>query len=108
MLTRPYAPLPFATAAISFVLGAALTWAVAEAVRRVRAHPGPISDDIVLERVRARVANIVAQPGAVQVSVENGVVRLAGDVPAEERDQLLTQLLWLPGVVRLRNALGTG
>jgi hypothetical protein len=26
-------------------------------------------------------------------------------VPAEERDALLTQLLYMPGVVRLRNAL---
>jgi hypothetical protein len=108
MPSRSYAPLPFAAAAISFALGAALTWAVAEAVRRVRTHPGPISDDIVLERVRARIANIVTQPDALEISVENGVVRLAGDVSAEERDQLLTQLLWLPGVVRLRNALGTG
>jgi osmotically-inducible protein OsmY len=108
MFARTHSPLPFATAAISFAIGAAITWALAEAVQRMRASPGPISDDIVLERVRTRVAHLVTHPDAVEVTVENGVVRLAGDVTAEERDQLLTQLLWLPGVVRLRNALGTG
>jgi osmotically-inducible protein OsmY len=56
--------------------------------------------------VRTRVAEIVSEPEAVQVTVENGIVRLAGEVPAEERDELLTQLLYMPGVVRLRNALG--
>jgi hypothetical protein len=103
-----FAPIPFAAAALSFAVGAALPWAIAEAAHRVRARPGPISDHIVLERVRARVAHIVTRPDAVDVTVENGIVRLAGDVSPEERDQLLTQLLWLPGVVRLRNALGTG
>jgi hypothetical protein len=109
MFTRSgHTPLPFATAAISFAIGAGLTWMLVEAVERLRAQPGPISDPIVLEHVRERVASIVSRPDAVEVTVENGVVRLAGDVSAEERDQLLTQLLWLPGVVRLRNALGTG
>lgn len=108
MFARTSTPLPFATAALAFAAGAALTWAIAEAVRRKSAAPAPISDEVVLERVRERVAHIVARPGAVEVSVENGIVRLAGEVPPEERDQLLTQLLWLPGVMRLRNALGTG
>lgn len=102
-------PIPFATAAASFALGAGLTWAVWELMQRMRSRAhGPISDEVVLERVRARIAEVVAQPHAVDVSVENGVVRLAGDVSPEERDQLLTQLLYMPGVVRLRNALGTG
>lgn len=99
--------IPFATAAVSFTLGAALTWAIAEAMERMSDRPGPLSDDVLLERVRTRVAYIVTRPDAVEVTVENGVVRLSGDVSPEERDQLLTQLLYLPGVVRLRNALGT-
>ncbi|MEJ6023322.1 BON domain-containing protein [Ramlibacter sp. PS4R-6] len=107
MFARSSSPLPFAATALSFALGAALVWSVDAAVRRARARTGPISDDIVLERVRERVATIVSRPEAVEVSVENGVVRLAGQVPPEERDQLLSQLLWLPGVIRLRNALGT-
>jgi hypothetical protein len=108
MLSRRAPPLPFATAAASFALGALCTWAAYAAMQRMRMPPGPVSDDIVLERVRSRAAQILSNPDAVEIDVDNGVVRLAGDVPAEERDQLLTQLLWLPGVVRLRNALGTG
>jgi osmotically-inducible protein OsmY len=76
-------------------------------IRRMRSGPGPISDDIVLQRVRSRVGELVSQPDAVEVSVDNGVVRLAGHVPHEERDALLTQLLAIPGVVRLRSALSS-
>ncbi|HUR90691.1 MAG TPA: hypothetical protein VMZ74_16520 [Ramlibacter sp.] len=89
----------------SFAFGALVTWLVAEAVTRMRAHPGPISDDIVLQHVRARVGQIVADPQTVHVTVDNGTVRLSGEVPAEIRDELLTQLVYMPGVVRLRNAL---
>jgi len=107
MSTRSTPSLSFAAAVGSFALGAACTWAAHEAMQRMRARPPSVSDDVVLERVRARVAEIVSRPGSIDIGVENGVVRLAGDVTAEERDQLLSQLLWLPGVVRLRNALGT-
>jgi len=89
----------------SFALGALCTWLAAEAMERMRRLPGPVSDDIVRERVRERVAQVVTAPQAVQVTVENGVVRLAGELSAEERDALLSQLVYMPGVVRLRNAL---
>lgn len=108
MLARSPARLSFAAAAASFAVGAALTWVVAESVRRLRLRPASVPDDIVLGRVREQVSRIVARPDAVEVSVENGIVRVAGEVPPAERDHLLTQLLQLPGVVRLRNALGTG
>jgi osmotically-inducible protein OsmY len=101
---NPYAA--WMNVAAAFAFGATLAWLASEAALRIRRAPGPISDDIVLERVRTRVAEIVSEPEAVQVTVENGIVRLAGEVPAEERDELLTQLLYMPGVVRLRNALG--
>jgi broad specificity phosphatase PhoE len=90
----------------AFAFGAAIAWLAGWAIDHLRPGPGPISDDIVLRRVRARISELVSRPDAVAVSVENGVVRLAGEVPAEERDTLLTQLLYMPGVVRLRNALG--
>jgi len=109
MLHRMYRPapaLPWLGVAGAFALGAGATCLIAWAVQRMRPGPGPISDDIVLERVRQRVAELVSQPDSIDVSVENGVVRLAGHVPPEERDSLLTQLLYMPGVVRLRNALG--
>lgn len=110
MFVRRQRPaLSFANAAMSFALGAALTLSVHEAMRRarLRSRTKPVADDVVLENVRSRAAEILSDPRAVRISVENGIVRLSGHVPAEERDRLLTQLLWLPGVIRLRNALGT-
>jgi osmotically-inducible protein OsmY len=102
---NPYAA--WMNVAAAFAVGAALAWMAGTSARRLRRTPAPISDDIVRERVRARVGEIVSRPDAIEVTVENGVVRLAGEVPAEERDELLTQLLYMPGVMRLRNALGT-
>ena len=98
-------PAQWLNIAASFAVGAVLTWLVAEALERRRGMPGPVSDDIVRERVEQRIAELVSDPGDVHVTVENGVVRLTGALPPEERDQLLTQLVYMPGVVRLRNAL---
>jgi hypothetical protein len=95
---------PWLNVTASFAFGALLTWLVAESTQRLR-QPGPISDDIVAQHVRERIERLVSNPDDVQVTVENGVVRLAGELPPEERDELLTQLVYMPGVVRLRNAL---
>ena len=99
--------LPWSGVAGAFALGAALTFLADWLIERLRAGPGPVSDDIVLQRVRSRIAELASPPEAISVSVENGVVRVAGDVPREERDMLLTQLLAMPGVVRLRSALSS-
>jgi hypothetical protein len=107
MLQQRTATLPWLGVAGAFALGAAMTCLAAWAVEQFRPGPGPISDDIVLRRVQARIGELVSRPDAVQVSVENGIVRLAGQLPPEERDALLTQLLYMPGVVKLRNALGS-
>jgi hypothetical protein len=100
-------PLPWLSVAGAFALGAAAVWLLDAAIQQMRPGPGPISDDTVLSRVQARIGQLISRPEAVTVSVENGVVRLAGDVSPEERDALLTQLLYMPGVVRLRSALGS-
>jgi hypothetical protein len=96
---------PWLNVTASFALGALLTWAASMAMDRMRRLPGPVSDDIVLGRVRARIFEVVSDPEAVRVTVENGIVRLAGELPVEERDELLTQLVYMPGVMRIRNAL---
>jgi hypothetical protein len=102
---NPY--VPWLNVTTAFAIGAFAAWAIAEAVNKLQRLPGPISDDIVLDRVQERVFEIVSRPEHVQVTVENGVVRLSGELPATERDELLTQLVYLPGVVRLRNKLST-
>jgi hydrogenase maturation factor HypE len=57
------------------------------------------------ERVRSRMGHLVSHPRAVEVSVEQGVVRLSGQVLAKELDGLLSQLTDIPGVRKVHNAL---
>ena len=104
-LHRSHSAAPWLNVTAAFALGATLTWLASLAIDRMRRAPAPVSDEVVLEHVRERVFEIVSDPRAVQVTVENGIVRLSGQVAPEERDELLSQLLYLPGVVRLRNAL---
>lgn len=104
-MSRSFTLAAWADVAAAFVLGASLACLVAEAIERRRQVPGPISDDIVRLRVRERVVQLVRRPDAVDVTVEEGVVRLAGDVLARERDPLLHGVIDMPGVRRVRNAL---
>lgn len=90
----------------AFLLGAALAYLLSEVVDRDRHVPGPINDDVVRERVRQRVSQLVSRPDAINVTVEEGIVRLTGDVLPQERDALLHGVVHMPGVWRVRNALG--
>jgi hypothetical protein len=107
MLDRHTPTVPWLGVAGAFALGAGMTFFADWLIEKLRPGPGPISDDIVLQRVRSRIGELVSQPDAIDVTVENGVVRLAGQVLPEERDMLLTQLLYMPGVMRLRSALAS-
>ena len=60
---------------------------------------GPIEDDDALaERVHARLGRTVSHPETVEVTVENGVVTLAGTVAAAEFDRLVSGVLRVRGV----------
>ena len=107
MFDRDTPTISWLGAASAFALGAGMTLLADWLIELLRPGPGPISDDIVREQVCSRICELVSRPDAIDVTVENGVVRLAGRVPAEERDSLLMQLLYMPGVVRLRSALAS-
>jgi len=66
----------------------------------------PENDAKLRERVMARLGHLVSHPGAIEVSVSAGIVRVSGQVLAQELDGLLTQLTRLPGVHKVHNALG--
>jgi osmotically-inducible protein OsmY len=66
----------------------------------------PENDAKLRERVMARLGHLVSHPGAIEVSVNEGIVRVSGQVLAQELDGLLTQLTRLPGVHKVHNALG--
>ena len=75
--------------------------------KRGPAHlPEHADDDARLRAtVRARLDDLVSHPRAIEVETNDGVVRVSGQVLAPEIDGLLTQLLRIPGVRKVHNAL---
>jgi hypothetical protein len=65
----------------------------------------PQSDADLRDQIRTRLGRLVSHPGAIDVKVDNGVVRLGGRVLAKERDGLLQQVQAMPGVQKLVNAM---
>ena len=63
------------------------------------------SDAALRSEITARLGRLVSHPRAIDVRVENGIVRLSGDVLAKERDGLLLQVQDIPGVQMLVNAM---
>lgn len=63
------------------------------------------SDAQLRDRVRSRLGQLVSHPGAVNVEVEDAVVRLSGSVLRLEQDGLLTRVRDMPGVRRVINAM---
>ena len=56
------------------------------------------SDPVLEARVRSKAGHYVSHPAALEVSVHNGCVVLAGQILADEVQPLLRQLKSLPGV----------
>jgi hypothetical protein len=105
---RDESPAPWLGAVAGFALGAAATWLAASLIDHWRdRRQARVSDDMLRQRVRACVGELVSRPDAIRVAVEEGVVRLSGAVLPQERDALLSALIDVPGVWRVRNALGT-
>lgn len=59
---------------------------------------GPVSDEVLCERVRSRLGRLVSHPGAIEVRVIAGSVMLRGDVLAAEARQLRAGLEYMSGV----------
>lgn len=65
----------------------------------------PSGDAQLRERVRSRMGHLVSHPRAIEVEVNDGVVRLSGQVLTQELDGLLSQLTGMAGVRKVHNAL---
>jgi hypothetical protein len=70
---------------------------------QVKAHVGslrrgPVTDDVLVARVRAKLGRYVSHPHAIRVMAQNGFVTLSGDVLAGEHGALLGALRSVPGV----------
>ena len=66
---------------------------------------GAASDDVLVERVRARVGRLVSHPGAIDVVASGGAVTLKGPVFEAEVDQLMKGVAAVAGVTAVENSL---
>jgi hypothetical protein len=68
-------------------------------------HADPRTDAELRDAIQVRLGHMVSHPGAIEVGVDNGVVRLSGRILAKERDGLLAQVQQMAGVQKLVNAM---
>jgi hypothetical protein len=81
-----------------------LTGAAARALDRLVVEPAP-DDDVLVERVRARLGRLVSHPGAIEVVASAGTVTLKGPVFDAEVDQLLRGVAAVAGVTAVEHKL---
>jgi uncharacterized membrane protein/osmotically-inducible protein OsmY len=62
-------------------------------------------DEIVEERVRSALGHVCSHPGAIEVMVSDGRVRITGDILAEERAPMLNALRHVHGVEAIEDRL---
>lgn len=77
----------------------------AAAAARGRLAGGPVEDDVLAERVRARLGRVCSHPRAVDVLAREGEITLRGPVLSREVQQLIHQIERVPGVGRVINEL---
>jgi BON domain len=65
----------------------------------------PVPDDLLTERVRARLGQVCARPRDVVVDVHDGRVVLHGAVADDEYDRVLRRVRWTPGVQAVEHDL---
>lgn len=95
---------PLVQLVAAFAAGALLAYLLDRSWMR-RHETAPCDDGQLRERVRARVAELVSYPDAIDVAIEGGLVCVSGHVLASESDRLLSRLTQLPGVHKVYNAL---
>lgn len=72
---------------------------------RAMADQSPVSDGVLVERVRARMGHLISHPGAIKVTAQNGQVTLDGPILAAELPALLAGVHLIPGVREVVNQL---
>jgi hypothetical protein len=72
---------------------------------RARLIPEDVSDDVLRERVRARLGQLVRYAHTIEVTAENGRVALRGPALADDVARLIRRLGRVPGVREVDNRL---
>jgi osmotically-inducible protein OsmY len=64
-----------------------------------------VSDEIVVARVRSELGHYVSQPRNVEITVTDGVLTLAGTIPADEVQPFVAKVRGMAGVKGVENHL---
>ena len=75
------------------------------AAARGRWSNAPVGDDVLVERVRARIGRACSHPHALEVEAHDGEVIVRGPVLAAEADRLVSTVGSVPGVVNVLDQL---
>lgn len=70
---------------------------------RHKVTSGDTSDDVLIERVRARIGHVVSHPHAIHVEVKDGCVTLTGAILAEEVVGCVEACETVPGVTTVES-----
>jgi uncharacterized membrane protein len=74
------------------------TYGTAASMRTSFRHDEPVDDQIVVERVRAKLGRLVSHPHAIEVTSTDRVVRLRGPILEREADSLIRGVRRVSGV----------
>jgi hypothetical protein len=72
---------------------------------KVRVEGEEVSDDVLAERVRAKLGRLTSHPRALEVAVRDGRVELSGPVFRAEHAQVVRGVRWVRGVRRVEDRL---
>jgi hypothetical protein len=72
---------------------------------RSRLAPPRVADEVLRERVRARIGSVIGHAGAIEAAVSDGRVTLRGPVLADEVDRLVRRVRAVPGVREVADQL---
>jgi hypothetical protein len=75
------------------------------AAARGRWSNAPVTDDVLVERVRARIGRVCSHPHAIEVDAHDGQVTVRGPVLAAEADRLIATAGSVPGVASVMDQL---
>ena len=81
------------------------TRGLAARARNLAGRNGPVEDDVLIERVRAKIGRYATRPGSIDVVADDGTVTLRGPVLTSEIDDLLSAVGSVRGVRRVDHFL---
>jgi hypothetical protein len=72
---------------------------------RTRVRSREVPDEVLAERVKAKLGRVLSHPGSVEVAANRGTVTLTGIILTHEADRVLKAILTVPGVCRVTDQL---